>query len=208
MHRFRSPSLAFHQVLALGAAPPDSFDAGVYSQCTTSACAAASPAVTVFLHASSGGAFDATTIFRIAVNGTDRHFSNVLSTVHVGEEYAFRNPPHFMDFVESTPRDSMYEVEALLDHLYYHSNVAPFVASRLIQRLVTSNPSPRYIQAVADAFRTGAHDGTTYSGAYGKSQRSKSGRCHAPLALPLLFQASLASVAPPSQPMLLLTSRA
>ena len=37
----------------------------------------------------------------------------------------------------------------------------------LAQRFVASNPSPRYIQACADAFRTGAHDGNAYSGAYG-----------------------------------------
>ncbi|EGB12134.1 hypothetical protein AURANDRAFT_20488, partial [Aureococcus anophagefferens] len=48
-----------------------------------------------------------------------------------------------------------------------HSNTPPFFARHLIQRMVTSNPSPRYVAAVADAFRSGAYDGRTYSGAYG-----------------------------------------
>ena len=40
------------------------------------------------------------------------------------------------------------EVEALIDHLFEHSNTAPFISHKLIQRLVTANPSPRYIKAV------------------------------------------------------------
>jgi len=51
----------------------------------------------------------------------------------------------------------MHETEAVLSHLMHHPNTAPFVAQRTIQRLVTSNPSPRYVKAVADAFRTGSY---------------------------------------------------
>ncbi len=39
-----------------------------------------------------------------------------------------------------------------LDALFNHPNVAPFFARQMIQRLVTSNPSPAYIQRVAAAF--------------------------------------------------------
>jgi len=39
-----------------------------------------------------------------------------------------------------------------LDGLFNHSNVGPFVARHLIQRLVTSNPSPAYISRVASVF--------------------------------------------------------
>jgi uncharacterized protein (DUF1800 family) len=39
-----------------------------------------------------------------------------------------------------------------LDHIFNHSNVGPFVGKQLIQRLVTSNPSPAYISRVAAAF--------------------------------------------------------
>lgn len=39
-----------------------------------------------------------------------------------------------------------------LDTLFYHSNVAPFICKQLIQRLVTSNPSPAYVARVASVF--------------------------------------------------------
>jgi uncharacterized protein (DUF1800 family) len=39
-----------------------------------------------------------------------------------------------------------------LDNIFNHPNVAPFISIRLIQRLVTSNPSPGYVRRVAEAF--------------------------------------------------------
>ena len=39
-----------------------------------------------------------------------------------------------------------------LDHLVAHPNVGPFFAKQMIQRLITSNPSPAYVQRVASAF--------------------------------------------------------
>lgn len=39
-----------------------------------------------------------------------------------------------------------------LDHLFQHANVGPFFARQMIQRLVTSNPSPEYVGRVAAAF--------------------------------------------------------
>jgi uncharacterized protein (DUF1800 family) len=39
-----------------------------------------------------------------------------------------------------------------LDALFNHPNVGPFIGKQLIQRLVTSNPSPAYIHRVALAF--------------------------------------------------------
>ncbi len=44
------------------------------------------------------------------------------------------------------------EVDQALDMLFNHPNTAPFVSRLLIQRLVTSNPTPAYIQRVADVF--------------------------------------------------------
>ena len=85
----------------------------------------------------------------------------------VGTEFEFRNPVHFVQFTDLNVRDAEYETEAVLDHLFFHDNTAPFVAHRLIQRFTSSNPSPRYVTVVADAFRTGTYGGTTYSGKYG-----------------------------------------
>ena len=44
------------------------------------------------------------------------------------------------------------EMKILLDTLFNHPNVGPFIGKQLIQRLVTSNPSPAYVKRVATAF--------------------------------------------------------
>jgi len=44
------------------------------------------------------------------------------------------------------------ELNITIDALVAHSGTAPYVAKRLIQRFVTSNPSPDYIERVAGAF--------------------------------------------------------
>jgi len=43
-------------------------------------------------------------------------------------------------------------LKVALDTLFNHANTAPFIGRQLIQRLVTSNPSPAYVQRVAAAF--------------------------------------------------------
>jgi len=48
--------------------------------------------------------------------------------------------------------DAQAELDAALDNIFHHPNVGPFVATRLIQRLVTSNPTPAYVRRVAQAF--------------------------------------------------------
>jgi hypothetical protein len=44
------------------------------------------------------------------------------------------------------------DIRDALNILFNHPNVGPFISRRLIQRLVTSNPSPAYIQRVATIF--------------------------------------------------------
>ena len=44
------------------------------------------------------------------------------------------------------------DLAAALDNIFNHPNVGPFMAIRLIQRLTTSNPSPRYVRRVAEVF--------------------------------------------------------
>ncbi len=54
----------------------------------------------------------------------------------------------------STPlgSDSALARKVALDGLFQHANVPPFVAKQLIQHLVTSNPSPAYVQRIATVF--------------------------------------------------------
>ncbi|MCL1037498.1 DUF1800 domain-containing protein [Shewanella submarina] len=44
------------------------------------------------------------------------------------------------------------DLEQALDNLFYHPNVAPFISKQLIQRLITSNPTPQYVERVANVF--------------------------------------------------------
>ncbi len=46
----------------------------------------------------------------------------------------------------------LQDLDALLDCVMSHPNIAPFVATRLIRSLVMSNPSPGYIHRIADVF--------------------------------------------------------
>lgn len=47
-------------------------------------------------------------------------------------------------------------LESVLDSLMKHANLAPFVGRRLIQSLVSSNPSPAYVSRVSKAFNSGS----------------------------------------------------
>ena len=119
-----------------------------------------------------------------------RFLLNMISTVFVGNRtlgFNFRNPPSFLPNAGEETRGhgswnserspyghterklphAQYETEALLNHLHEHDNTAPFVAYRLIQRITSSNPSPRYINVVADAFAEGKYKDIVFSGTYG-----------------------------------------
>lgn len=49
-------------------------------------------------------------------------------------------------------------LDKALDNIYNHPNVAPFVSKNLIQHLVTSDPSPAYVQRVATIFNIYKND--------------------------------------------------
>ena len=44
------------------------------------------------------------------------------------------------------------DLKDALDNVFNHPNVGPFISKQLIQKLVTSNPSPAYIRRVAEKF--------------------------------------------------------
>ncbi len=48
--------------------------------------------------------------------------------------------------------DTNGDIRIALDRLFNHPNVGPFIGKQLIQRLVTSNPSPLYVTRVAATF--------------------------------------------------------
>jgi uncharacterized protein (DUF1800 family) len=61
------------------------------------------------------------------------------------------------DFIGTTipagSTDPTADLKIALDALFNHPNLPPFVSKQLIQRLVTSNPSPAYVQRVAAVFQ-------------------------------------------------------
>ena len=53
------------------------------------------------------------------------------------------------------------DLGAALDNIYHHPNVGPFICRQLIERLVTSNPTPGYVYRVTSVFND---DGTGVRG--------------------------------------------
>lgn len=59
----------------------------------------------------------------------------------------------------SAGQSATQDLSSAVGIVFNHPNVGPFVATQLIEKLVTSNPSPAYVQRVAQAFNTGAFNG-------------------------------------------------
>jgi len=69
------------------------------------------------------------------------------------EAYHDRDEKRLFDgIVLPAGRDARTDLSAALDALAAHPNVGPFIGRQLIQRLVTSNPSPDYVARVAAVF--------------------------------------------------------
>ncbi len=68
-----------------------------------------------------------------------------------------------------SPANPAADLQDALDNIFNHPNVGPFIARRLIQRLVASNPSPAYVQRVAGVF---ANDGSGQRGNLGAVVRA------------------------------------
>ncbi|MFC4698576.1 DUF1800 family protein [Glaciecola siphonariae] len=63
----------------------------------------------------------------------------------------------FLDFTIPAGTQGEASIDMALDHIMAHPNVGPFVGRQLIQRFVTSNPSPAYVERVANAFDAGSY---------------------------------------------------
>ncbi len=58
----------------------------------------------------------------------------------------------FLGTTVAADTDGVAALKMALDTLFNHPNVGPFFGKQMIQRLVTSNPSPAYVARVASAF--------------------------------------------------------
>ncbi len=61
------------------------------------------------------------------------------------------------------------DINDAIDLLFNHPNIAPFISIRLIQQLVKSNPSPAYVNRVANAFNNNGQGGRGDLGAVVKA---------------------------------------
>ncbi len=63
-----------------------------------------------------------------------------------GEKYLLN------DQVVPSGQSGMEDIQDAIDNLFNHPNVGPFIGQQLIQRLVKSNPTPEYVERVAEIF--------------------------------------------------------
>jgi uncharacterized protein (DUF1800 family) len=82
--------------------------------------------------------------FTSLMKGFDEHHDLAPKTLLLGVTTPQR--------VENGGQATAADMDALMDNLFNHPNVGPFLGRLLIQRLVTSNPSHAYISRVTAAF--------------------------------------------------------
>ncbi|MCA0908664.1 DUF1800 domain-containing protein [Ruegeria marisrubri] len=81
-------------------------------------------------------------------------FIRVTEPMVIDEDYHDRGPKQLLNGRISLPggQDGAQEIRSAVAQLVAHPSTAPFVAKHLINRLVTSNPSPAYVKHVASKF--------------------------------------------------------
>ena len=87
------------------------------------------------------------TRFGMNVYGTD--FSVPMAMYEDWHEFGGKS---FLGLYIPSGQKGMKDIEMAVDHIFRHPNVGPFIGKQLIQKLVTSNPSPAYIKKVAETF--------------------------------------------------------
>lgn len=73
-------------------------------------------------------------------------------------QYHSPSEKRFLGTVVPAQTPAVPSLKAALDTLAGHANVGPFMGRQMIQRLVTSHPSPAYVARVASAFNASGGD--------------------------------------------------
>lgn len=107
------------------------------------------------------GSLTIDTIFEVTNSFRRTHYlKNFVSTAKLGDgSLQMRNPVTFWLLPDDTIRDGEYELDATLEHCFFHPNVPSFVGRRLAQRFGSSNPSPRFVEVISKAFKSGRCNG-------------------------------------------------
>ena len=87
----------------------------------------------------------------LAGGNTDRPDSHRRPMVQVAARHE-TGAKTFLGITVPAGATATASLTAALDRLFAHPNIGPFWARQLIQRLVTSNPSPAYVRRVARVF--------------------------------------------------------
>ena len=98
-----------------------------------------SPNNSIFLNASTG-------LVQLPIEpSVEPGTSNPLNCNAIGNALSAQQQQWCVNYCEGN-------INAAIDMLFNHSNTPPMLARQLIQRLITSNPSPAYVTRVADVF--------------------------------------------------------
>ncbi len=100
---------------------------------------------------------------------TGWHFANVdnyrwptikdfITPMQAYDDYHDKGEKQLLNgFVVPAGQSAEADMKMALDNIANHSNVGPFIVKQLIQRLVTSNPSPDYVSDVVQVFNNNAN---------------------------------------------------
>jgi uncharacterized protein (DUF1800 family) len=114
----------------------DGLPLATYDQSAVTGLAAV---LTGWTYAGSSDFYDGTENFRQPMMNFPEHHTPEAKTILDGTVIPAGQPPQ-------------QDLQQALDTIFNHPNVGKFIARELIQRLVTSNPSPGYIYRVASVF--------------------------------------------------------
>jgi uncharacterized protein (DUF1800 family) len=89
------------------------------------------------------------------VNNPAYYFSQMFA---VEAEHDTTSKAIFNNVVVPAGQTAEQDLDTVLDALMHQPTMAPFIGSQLIQHLVTSNPSPAYVQRVAQVFTSTSGD--------------------------------------------------
>jgi uncharacterized protein (DUF1800 family) len=105
--------------------------------------------IEAFAHVYTGWTFAGAPVFR----GARATLTNQVIPMQLWQNFHDTGPKTLLNgFVVPAGQTGDQDLAMALDNIFNHDNVGPFLATRLIERLTTSNPSPQYVERVARVF--------------------------------------------------------
>jgi len=98
-----------------------------------------------------GWSYFGTTNFRSGGSSIDS-FTRPMILFPASHDDGIKNLSPVLETPIPAAQGGVRDLQLTLDALFTHPNTAPFISKQLIQRLVTSNPSPAYVYRVAQKF--------------------------------------------------------